>query len=69
MTRFRRLGRSTGRADWHSLLLGREYRSLWVTPITVPVLDLRTFAGGLRPVLKGGGQQTKSLLLGRAGRP
>jgi hypothetical protein len=27
------------------------------------VLDLRTFAGGLTPVSKGGGQQTKSLLL------
>jgi hypothetical protein len=47
----------------HSLLLGREYRSLWTTPISVPVLDLRTFAGGLRPVSKGGGQQTKSLKL------
>jgi Omp85 superfamily domain len=47
----------------HSLLLGREYRSLWTTPISVPVLDLRTFAGGLRPVSKGGGQQTKSLRL------
>jgi hypothetical protein len=47
----------------HSFLLGREYRSLWTTPITVPVLDFRTFAGGLRPISKGGGQQTKSLLL------
>src|SRR4051812_24886267 len=47
----------------HSFLLGREYRSLWTTPISVPVLDLRTFAGGLRPISKGGGQQTKSLLL------
>ncbi len=47
----------------HRLLLGREYRTLWTTPVSVPVLDLRTFAGGLRPVSKGGGQQTKSLLL------
>jgi hypothetical protein len=47
----------------HKLLLGKEYRSLWTTPITVPVLDLRTYAGGLRPVSKGGGQETKSLLL------
>ena len=45
------------------LFLGPEYRSLWATPVTVPVLDLRTFAGGLRPVSRGGGQQTKSLLL------
>ncbi|HEY8196898.1 MAG TPA: BamA/TamA family outer membrane protein [Gemmatimonadales bacterium] len=47
----------------HSLLFGKEYRSLWTTPVTVPVLDIRTFAGGLHPVSKGGGQQTKSLLL------
>jgi hypothetical protein len=47
----------------HQLLFGREYRSLWTTPVSVPVLDLRTFAGGLKPVSKGGGQQTKSLLL------
>jgi hypothetical protein len=47
----------------HRLLFGREYRSLWSTPVSVPVLDLRTFAGGLKPESKGGGQQTKSLLL------
>src|SRR5688572_7644987 len=47
----------------HKLLLGKEYRSLWTTPISVPVLNLRSFAGGLRPVSKGGGKQTKSLLL------
>ena len=47
----------------HSLLLGREYRALWTTPVTIPVLDLRTFAGGLTPISKGGGQQTRSLLL------
>jgi surface antigen Omp85-like protein len=47
----------------HRFLLGKEYRSLWATPISVAVLDLRTFAGGLRPVSKGGGQQTKSLRL------
>ena len=46
----------------HQMLLGKEYRSLWTTSVSVPVLDLRTFAGGLRPVSKGGGKQTKSLL-------
>ncbi|MFL5447699.1 MAG: hypothetical protein ACJ8AX_04070, partial [Gemmatimonadales bacterium] len=51
-------------AGWlHELMLGREYRSLWTTRISVPVLDLGSFAGGLRPVSKGGGYQTKSLLL------
>jgi hypothetical protein len=44
-------------------LLGSDYRSLWYTPIRVEVLDLEHFAGGLRPVSKGGGQQTKSLRL------
>ncbi len=53
----------------HRFLFGPEYRSLWSTPMSVPVLDLRTFAGGLKAVSKGGGQQTKSLLLaGRDGR-
>jgi hypothetical protein len=47
----------------HQTLLGREYRSLWTTPVSVPLLDLRSFAGGLRAVSKGGGKQTKSLLL------
>ena len=47
----------------HSFLFGKDYRSLWSTPISVPLLDLRAFAGGLKPVSKGGGQQTKSLLL------
>ena len=47
----------------HGFLFGKEYRSLWATPVSVPLLDLRTFAGGLKPLSKGGGQQTKSLLL------
>jgi hypothetical protein len=47
----------------HELFLGSEYRNLWTTPISVQLLDLDTFAGGLRAVSKGGGQQTKSLLL------
>jgi hypothetical protein len=47
----------------HRFFLGSEYRSLWTTPVSVPVLDLEAFAGGLRPVSKGGGKQTKSLLL------
>jgi hypothetical protein len=42
-------------------LLGRSYRELWTTPVSVPVLDLRTFAGGLTPTETGGGNQTLSL--------
>ena len=42
-------------------LFGTHYRALWTTPITVPVLSLGTYAGGLRPVERGGSMQTKSL--------
>jgi hypothetical protein len=42
-------------------LLGRSYRELWTTPANVPLLDLRTFAGGLTPTETGGGNQTLSL--------
>lgn len=46
---------------FHTLFFGRHYRDLWTTPISVPVLDLDRFAGGLRPTRRGGGKQTRSL--------
>src|ERR1700732_1311665 len=55
-------GPQYGAGGLRQLLLGREYSSLWTTPISVEVLDLRTFAGGLRPVSRGGGEETKALL-------
>jgi len=45
----------------HRWLLGSSYRDLWAMPITVPVLDLSTYAGGLTPTGMGGGNQTTSL--------
>jgi hypothetical protein len=42
-------------------LLGESYRNLWTTPVRVPVLDLRGFAGGLTPTGTGGGNQTESV--------
>jgi hypothetical protein len=51
-------------AGWfHRLFFGTRYRRLWATPIEVEVLNLDTFAGGLRATRRGGGQQTKSLRL------
>lgn len=47
----------------HRFLFGGRYRHLWKTPIRVPVLNLATFAGGLRADKEGGGVQTKSLRL------
>lgn len=41
--------------------MGANYRKEWKTPITVPVLNLSTEKGGLKPVKQGGGKQTRSL--------
>ncbi len=43
--------------------MGTNYRKEWNTPITVPILHLDKEKGGLTPVKKGGGKQTKSLRL------
>src|SRR5512143_908329 len=45
----------------HRWLAGNLYRDLWVMPVRIPVLDLNTYDGGLRPTKAGGGLQTKSL--------
>ena len=41
--------------------MGSNYRKEWNTKVTVPVIDLSTAFGGLTPVKKGGGKQTRSL--------
>lgn len=56
-------GPQYGAGAFYRLLFGREYRRLWTSPITVPVLDLATFEGGLRAVRRTGGQQTLTLML------
>jgi hypothetical protein len=45
----------------HQFFFGKSYRTLWKTPIRVPVLDLSTFDGGIKPTKLSGGKQTKSL--------
>jgi hypothetical protein len=45
----------------HRFFFGAHYRDLWTTPVKVDVLDLANFAGGLTPLKRGGGFQTKSL--------
>jgi hypothetical protein len=53
----------------HRFFMGDNYRDEWTTPITVPFLDLRSYAGGLRPTETGGGFQTLNLRFeGRDGR-
>lgn len=47
--------------SFKKFLMGEQYRHAWSTPIEVPVLDLKTTYGGLRPYAMGGGLQTTSL--------
>jgi hypothetical protein len=55
---------------FHRFLMGDNWRDQWVTPITVPFLDLQSFAGGLKPIETGGGLQTLTLRLeGNNGTP
>ena len=46
---------------FHRFFFGTHYRELWTTPVRVEILDLENFAGGLKPLKRGGGFQTKSL--------
>ncbi len=54
-------GREYAASPRREFLLGEDYRNLWTTPVRVPVLSLRGYAGGLTPMRTGGGNQTLSL--------
>src|SRR6266545_2598913 len=45
----------------HRSLWGTDYRALWTAPVQVEVLDLQHYAGGLKPVARVGGRETKGL--------
>lgn len=50
------------KANWLQRgLVGANYREEWTTPVRLPVLDIDTTMGGLRPYKRGGGNQTQSL--------
>src|SRR5712671_3599212 len=56
------------RANWlYRFVFGTHWRDDWTTPVRVPVLELRTFDGGMAPVRRGGGLQTMNLRLKSAG--
>jgi hypothetical protein len=44
-------------------LLGAGWRDVWATPVSVPSLELATFAGGLKVLERGGGYQSITLHL------
>lgn len=45
------------------LFFGENYRKEWAAPTTLPVIRVSTFQGGLTPLERGGGMQSKSLRL------
>lgn len=47
-------------------LWGEHYRKVWTMPVNVSKIKLDTTFGGVRPVEKGGGRQTKNLRLDAA---
>jgi hypothetical protein len=50
-------------SNWKQFWWGRHWRPEWIKPVSFPVFDIDTAAGGLNPTKRGGGHQTKSLRL------
>ena len=48
---------------FHRLLFGENYRKEWAAPTRLPVFRLSKIEGGLTPLQRGGGMQSKSLRL------
>lgn len=53
----------TNKSGLFKFLWGQRYRHYYSTPVTVPTVSLDTLFGGLKPIRKGGGNQSKSLRL------
>ncbi len=50
-------------SKFHRYLFGENYRKEWAASTTLPVIKISTIKGGLTPVKRGGGHQSKSLRL------
>jgi len=53
----------TRKSGFGTFLWGERYRKQYSTKVTAPTVNLDTLYGGLKPVRKGGGNQSKSLRL------
>ena len=56
-------GKEFNRGTMWRFWFGNDYRKAWTTPATVPVLDLKTEAGGLKPLRQVGAYETVGLAL------
>ena len=50
-------------SKWKQFWWGKHWRPEWIKPVSFPLFDIDTTAGGLTPTKRGGGHQTKSLRL------
>ncbi|GJM36366.1 MAG: hypothetical protein DHS20C18_53670 [Saprospiraceae bacterium] len=53
-----------GRSRFGEFVWGKHYREAYAAEVDVPILDLNTYKGGVKPIKQGGGFQTNSLRLG-----
>ncbi|HUS02149.1 MAG TPA: hypothetical protein VMY77_10505, partial [Chitinophagaceae bacterium] len=56
-------GKKYKKGSFHNWLWGSHYRKEWATPVKVNVIHIDSAYGGLTPVEKGGGRQTRNLRL------
>lgn len=56
-------GKEYGAGWLYRFLFGADYRDIWTTPLSLPVLDMERFGGGLQPVTIVGHGQSKALAL------
>src|SRR4030095_14452568 len=54
-------GKRYDAASFHKFFFGSNWRDVWTTPVKIGVIDLSTYGGGLEPLRKGGGNQTRNL--------
>lgn len=55
--------KATTKSNFHNFLWGKKYRNTYSLPVTAKTVNLDTLFGGLTPVRKGGGNQSKTLRL------
>ncbi len=56
-------GKKYNKSSFHNWIWGSHYRKEWATPVKINIINLDSVYGGLTPVEKGGGRQTKTLRL------
>jgi hypothetical protein len=55
--------KATTKSNFYNFLWGEKYRNAYSIPVTARTVNLDTLFGGLTPVRKGGGNQSKTLRL------